>query len=186
LLQSDPAGISWKGAITMMAEGLLKLIGDGQSMKRLAFAINVILGLLLGYQLALAIGIFGEKPKMTLPQRGYRLEQHAIPKPDTVTLMSLEEVHLFGQPRLTQRQETGAQVPRVRPKLALRGIIHSTNLRAGRAIIAESDGRDVAYPLGARLPGGMRLTKINYRNVAVSDRGHEKLLHLSNRMASGS
>lgn len=174
----------------MIADAFVKLLGDEQTMKRLVLAINVILGFLLGYQLTLALGLFGDEPKMALPEQGHSqghsLERQAVPKPHTVTSMSLEQVHLFGQPRLTKRQETVAQAPRVRPKLTLRGIIHSTNLRAGRAIISESNGRDVAYPIGARLPGGMRLTKINSRNVAVSHRGREELLHLSNKMAPGS
>ena len=173
------------GVFTVTSDELLRLFGAERSMKRLILAINVMLGLLLGYQLAILMGFEAEEHKMVVPERDASLDRPAVPIADGVSSMSLEQVHVFGEPQAAIRQETVTEAPEVRPTLTLRGIIHSTNKRAARAIITESSGRDVAYPLGARLPGGMRLTEINYRDVVISHRGRQELLHLSNRAAPG-
>ena len=173
------------GAFTVISDELLRLLGAGRSMKGLILAINVMLGLLLGYQLVILMGFEAEEQKIVVPEREGSLDRPAVPIADGVSSVPLEQVHLFGEPHAATRQESVAEAPEVRPTLTLRGIIHSTNRRAARAIITESSGRDVAYPLGARLPGGMRLTEINYRDVVISRRGRQELLHLSNRAAPG-
>lgn len=169
----------------MIISSLARLLAEEKSMKRLAVTVNVLLGLLLSYQLAVLIGGRAEEHAIALPDGGLNLAQPSAPQSEKVPLMSLEQVHLFGEPPITKRQNTEAKAPEVRPPLSLRGIVHSTNPRAARAIIAEVNGRDVAYPLGARLAGGMRLTKINYRNVVLLHRGREQVLQLSNKVAPG-
>ncbi|MGC1954097.1 MAG: type II secretion system protein N [Gammaproteobacteria bacterium] len=170
----------------MISPTFLKSLGQERAMKRLALAVNVMLGFLIGHQLTVFFGLVGEEHNLALPAGGASFERLAVARPDAVPSTSLEQLHLFGEPSMAKRQETVMQPPEVRPKLVLRGIIHSTNWRAARAIITEINGRDVAYPLGARLPGGIKLTKINYRNVVVSHRGGEELLYLSNKMTPGS
>ena len=170
----------------MILDAFFKSLGHEWAMKRLALVVNVMLGFLIGHQLTVSFGLVGEENNMALPAREPSFQRLTVANPDQVSPTSLGQVHLFGEPRMTKRQKTVTQSPEVRPKLTLRGIIHSTNWRAARAIITETNGRDVAYPLGARLPGGIKLTRINYRNVVVLHRGREELLHLSNKTAPGS
>lgn len=166
----------------MISVNLFKLPNREQATRRLALAGNVILALLLGHQAGMLMGFFDEKQAVTLPARALNLQPIAAPKPEKNTAVPLEELRLFGDPPTSKRQETETQAPEIRPALKLRGVIHSANSRAARAIITEANGRDVAYPVGARLPGGMRLTKINPRDVVVSYRGREEHLRLSNKM----
>lgn len=170
------------GVFPVIAHRLLKLRGDWFSTKTLVAGVNVILGLLLGYQVMALMGVVGDPHALALPIVGPKVQPRAVSEPHKVDAIAPEQLHLFGEPQMVARQETVAAAPEIRPQLTLRGIIHSTNSRAARAIITESDGRDVAYPLGARLPGGRRLTKINYRDVVVSHQGREELLPLAKKV----
>jgi type II secretory pathway component PulC len=167
----------------MIAYRLLNLHGDQLSVKRLAGAVNVMLGILLAYQVTALMGFVDDQYEVPLSMDGANAPPRAVQKPDKHTAIAPDQAHLFGEPLAAGRQDAVAEAPEVRPSLILRGIIHSTNTGAARAIITQSDGRDVAYPLGARLPGGRRLSKINYRDVVVSHHGREELLTLSKKVA---
>ncbi len=176
-------GMIRSGGLAMIAHRLFNLHGDQLSIKRLTVAVNIMLGLLLVYQVTALVGFGDGQYEVPLSTVGANVPPRAVHRPDEHTAIAPDQAHLFGEPLTGTRQDTVAEAPERRPRLILRGIIHSTNASAARAIITESDGRDVAYPLGAQLPGGRRLNKINYRDVVVSHQGREELLTLSKKVA---
>lgn len=176
----------------MISHAFLKWPIDRRSIRRLTLIGNVLLGLLVGQQIIMLFGFLGQRPEGALPAEEVprptgevSAASLTVSSPNDITSQPLELVQLFGAPPTAQRQEPVRVAPEARLNLTLRGVIHSTNAGTARAIIAESNGRDVAYPLGAWLPGGARLTRINHRNVVVSHSGREELLPLSSKGAPG-
>jgi type II secretory pathway component PulC len=170
----------------MFLEHIARLARHESVSRNVALSINVMLLGVLGYQFAVLASLIGEDKAGALPEPAVASAQVAIPLSTVVTSEALREVRLFGESSQAKRQEAVTEVPEVRPKLVLRGVIHSTDPQGARAIITESNGRDIAYPLGAGLPGGMQLTEIDYRHVVVLYRGREERLHLNIRKESDS
>ncbi|MGF1613480.1 MAG: type II secretion system protein N [Gammaproteobacteria bacterium] len=170
----------------MFLEHIARLARHESAPRSVAFSINVILLGVLGYQFAMLAGLIGEDKPAALPEPAVAATQAAIPLSTGVTSEALQEMRLFGESSQAKRQEAVTEAPEARPTLVLRGVIHSTDPQGARAIITESNGRDIAYPLGARLPGGMQLTEIDHRHVVVLSRGREERLHLNVRKESGS
>lgn len=162
----------------MLLEPIARLARHESAPRSVALAINGMLLGLLGYQFAVLAGLIGKDRPGALPEPAVASAQVALPLSTVVTPEALQEVRLFGESSQAKRQEAVTEAPEVRPKLVLRGVIHSADSQGARAIITESNGRDIAYPLGARLPGGMQLTEIDYRHVVILYRGHEERLHL--------
>jgi general secretion pathway protein C len=92
----------------------------------------------------------------------------------------ISQWHLFGQ---IQKSSPAAvakvtDAPDTRLNLKLRGVLASGDPALAMAIIAEGNGKEDAYPLGAKLPGNAVLKEIYADRVILEYRGRLEALRL--------
>lgn len=114
-------------------------------------------------------------PRMPVPALPTRADAATAP----AATLPLSAWHLFG---VTEARS--APVSEGDSGLRLRGTVASTRADDGTAIIADGNGRERAYPVGARLPGGGMLVEVRPDHVTIERDGRRERLDLSPRPAS--
>lgn len=130
---------------------------------------------------------------------GWRLYDAFVPAPAAAQLMSASRpLEVVADPALTADQLAASEAfgaldtaavddsdaPDSRLDLKLRGVIAAAEARYSRAFIANSDGQDRAYAIGAQVPGGALVHAIHPDRVVLSRSGSLETLRLP-RESSG-
>lgn len=134
----------------------------------------------------------------TIAQLVWRLAPHDAPTPAAPTTPALgpaassmtgREVgrivgaHLYGRAATApvSRNDDLLNAPRTHLDLALKGIMFTEHPQDSMAIIAAGKGRQVAYALGAKIPGGAVLQAMFADRVILNRGGHLETLFLSKK-----
>jgi len=90
----------------------------------------------------------------------------------------LTSAHLFGE---TERTVVAAptEAPETRLNLVLRGVIAADPMNISSAIISQGNGgKEDAYGVGDKLPGGVTVTEVHPEDVLLERGGHLEVLRL--------
>jgi general secretion pathway protein C len=105
------------------------------------------------------------------------------PAAPSANLNGLFAAHLFGS--ATADASSGADAPRTNVALVLAGTLAVRDPKAGLAIIGETAQTGHVYPVGATLPGGVRLHEVYTDRVVLDRDGSLESLPLPRAIASG-
>lgn len=155
-------------------------------LKNLGIATNLILSLLLAFWLvALMQALMEGKGSTADVFSSIEYSQPALAS-RSVDIAPIIGLHIFGQGRSTMDHAKPLdKAPDSQAKLILRGIIYSDNSEEVQAIIAKPNGKDIAYHVGASLPGGIRLVQIHQNRVLISRHGHLETLRYQKSSVQG-
>jgi len=156
--------------------GLSEFLRSGGA-RRLAGATNLLLVLAIAYLLAGLTWQVIPAPPVPAPatpgQGASPVAGHSAPKTSAIAAW-----HLFGEPQVNAQQAQPIEAPETHLNLVLRGVLASDDQAHARAIIAEPDGNENYYAIGAALPGGAKLTRIYPDRVLLKRNGRYETLHL--------
>lgn len=93
-------------------------------------------------------------------------------------LTRLRALQLFGAAAAT------GDAPETRLAMALRGVIATGDASSARAFIAEANGEERSYAIGATLPGGARLSAVHADRVLLERNGQFETLSLPLEVAA--
>lgn len=156
---------------------------QGMDPARLAGWVTFVLVLLLAYALArFTWTLLGPAPvalpQVVAPTAGVPASESPAPVSDH--LVRVAGLHLFGQAEAGP--EGGASVPEDTPdtrlSLSLKGVVADTSQRRSVALIADEQGNEQHYILGAELPGGATLEQIHADRVVLRRAGRFEQMRL--------
>lgn len=144
-----------------------------RSIERAAPVLSILLVLLIGYSVAQVIWRTWPTPPPV--DAAPSAAAQAQPVAQAPVGMKIAEAHLFG----VSEAEPGTQAPPETPlNFTLRGVFASENKAQAYAIIADAQGKEAGYPLGAELPDGVTLKEIYPDRVILSRGGRSETLSL--------
>lgn len=158
---------------------------QGLDPARLAGWATFVLVLLLAYALArLTWALLGPPAPALLPQNvdpfSGEMVRESSSAPVADDLSRIAGLHLFGQ------AEAGPEgmaplpedTPDTRLSLSLKGVVADTSQRRSVALIADEQGNEQHYILGAELPGGATLEQIHADRVVLRRAGRFEQMRL--------
>jgi general secretion pathway protein C len=98
--------------------------------------------------------------------------------------------HLFGTSTASEPSESAESAPidapETRLNLVLRGVLSSDDANEARAIVAEPNGTENFFRVGAELPGGAELKEIHPDRIILMRAGRHETLRLPREMMDAS
>lgn len=164
-------------------ENLMHLL-QGRGVERLAGAVNLLLVLWAAYLLAQLTWRVVPPPAVPEPQARIQTPLGAAAK--TRQAAPIAQWHLFGE--AASGPGPSAQpinAPETHLNLVLRGVLSSSDVAHARAIIADPNGNENYYAVGAELPGGAELTRIYPDRVILRRNGRYETLKLPKDQVGG-
>lgn len=156
---------------------------DNRPRAALVLAVNLLLLSLLGLTLARVPWRFlaaGGAPPLgaTAPAANLAAAGHNSP----LDVSRIVAAHLFGAiPAGAGQPIPQVEAPPTSLDLILKGIMYAEQEQDSRAIIATSNGPQIAYATGATVPGGAKLKAMYADRVTLLRNGHYETLYLSGK-----
>ncbi|MDO9371387.1 MAG: type II secretion system protein GspC [Gammaproteobacteria bacterium] len=148
---------------------------QARSLERGAPAFTALLVILLAYTLApLTWRVWPAAPQAEPPPRF--VVQTAVQRQPQAGAQ-IADWHLFG---VLQAEQDAALPPETPLNLTLRGVFASEDAQKAYAIIADAQGKEDGYRLGAELAGGVVLKEIYPDRVILARGGRSETLSLPN------
>ncbi len=162
---------------------------QGPRAEQTARSVALLLGIWLLYRLALLFWQIVPAPEITEPA----VEAvSAAPAAAVRPRLDINEVigwHLFGAATATEPAPADDSVPvdapETRLNLILRGVLSSDDKAEARAIIAEPNGTENFFAVGAALPGGAELKEIHADRIILMRAGRYETLRLPKEAMDG-
>lgn len=155
---------------------------QGPQAERAARVVTVLLVVWLAWQLARLTWLILPRPDIPPAAPAGDGARPAAGSVDGRQLAALESLHLFGQAnRAETRPAAPVEAPDTRLNLVLHGVFASDAPGQARAIIAEPNGKEHSYGIGARLPGGAELAEVYPDRVILLRNGRHETLRLPQR-----
>lgn len=171
----------WKARLEISKGFYAVVVANGELPKRLPVLVNIGLVAALVYSLIQLLGFALKQTDVLLLDTSSTVTPTSVADSEVLDVGSIISLNLFGQASAPRHQGTAQEVPEAWPELLLRGVVHSENLAAARAIIAQPGGRDIAYGVGAQLPDGIQLAEIHRDRVFLSQHGRLQVLYLKEK-----
>jgi len=164
----------------------LKRLSSGR-LANLKIAINLLLVLLLSYQLAQLTWRFTAPDEaVTISRVASTTTSRESDSGVTTTAHRIAALHLFGTTSSAPTAPTATiEAPPTRLNLTLRGLLASAIPEQARAIIA-ADGKERLYATGDALPGGASVKEIHTDHVILERAGRLETLGLPKERAMAS
>lgn len=164
----------------MLARGKTLFAGDlrPEMLARLAAPVNILLIILLAYELAgLTWRLLPPPPPLPTAVEASVAEPEASPDSVAADYAAIAGWHLFGQAS-TAAPEPLAQAPETKLNLKLIGIYYAESDGLSRAIIAAGGGKAAIYSPGDKLQGGIEVAQIHEDYVLIARQGGLEKLSL--------
>jgi general secretion pathway protein C len=156
---------------------------QGVNPARLAGWVTFVLVLLLAYALArftwaLLGPVPATLPQVVAPSAGG--SAHESPAPVSDHLARVAGLHLFGQAEAGPGSSAPVpeDTPDTRLRLSLKGVVAATSQGRSIALIADDQGNEQHYVLGAELPGGATLEQVHGDRVVLRRAGRFEQMRL--------
>ncbi|MEJ2686042.1 MAG: type II secretion system protein GspC [Gammaproteobacteria bacterium] len=157
-------------------ENLMQLL-QGRGVERFAGAVNLLLVLWAAYLLAQLT--WRVVPAPATPEPRTRVQASVIAGAKTTQAAPIAQWHLFGEAAASAAASSQPiNAPETHLNLVLRGVLSSSDVAHARAIIADPNGNENYYAVGAELPGGAELTRIYPDRVILRRNGRYETLKL--------
>ncbi|MFQ5469885.1 MAG: type II secretion system protein GspC [Gammaproteobacteria bacterium] len=158
----------------------INLLSQDPLIKRATLVVNGLLLILLSYYLAELTWkmIPAEKQAAPLPVVAETGRQAVSPTASKT--WNIAKWHLFGQPSAQKPVSipVNQEITETKLNLVLRGIVASDDPNGGGAIIAQPNGSERFYKVGARLPGNAELKEIHPDKVILQRNNRLEALKL--------
>lgn len=154
--------------------------------EKLPKIINLLLVILLAWQLARLSWLLVPEPQMTLqPAPSVTAPTRPVA---TIDERAIAGWHLFGLVQDKQPVENTRPVdaPETRLKLTLHGVLASDDAQNARAIVGDPRGKEESYAVGDPLPGGAKLSEIYPDRIILERGGRFETLRLPKEPGSAS
>lgn len=155
---------------------------QGPRAEHAARAVALLLGVWVLYRMAVVV--WQVVPAPPLPEAVLEPPAAAEAAPGAarqrVDISTIVNWHLFGAPSVPAAPAGSAPIdaPETRLNLVLRGVLSSGDPESARAIIAEPNGNENFFRIGAALPGGAELVEIYPDRIILKRAGQHETLRL--------
>ncbi len=162
---------------------------QGPRAEQSARAVALLLGVWLLYHMATLVWQIVPAPELPEPPAGAVSGAPVAPPRPRLDVAEVVNWHLFGSaatPAAVAGGETAPiDAPETRLNLVLRGVLSSDDPKEARAIIAEPNGTENFFSVGAALPGGAELKEIYADRIILMRAGRHETLRLPRETMDG-
>lgn len=162
---------------------------QGPRAEQTARGVALVLGVWLLYRMATLVWQIVPAPELPEPPAEAVSAVSGAAERPRLNVTEVVNWHLFGAstaPAPTAGGETAPiDAPETRLNLVLRGVLSSDDPKEARAIIAEPNGTENFFSVGAALPGGAELKEIYADRIILMRAGRHETLRLPREAMDG-